>query len=75
MTLEQWLSALYAAENRGQLPQAQTDFASALEKNATLKAAAHLKLMELQELYTARGDLACAFSAKYRQYLLGVLEP
>lgn len=68
MKIDQWLSALYKADNEGKRVAAMANFKKALE-DIDLHRAAVAQLRELDALVEARGEGACAYSAKYRSFL------
>jgi hypothetical protein len=69
MNIESWLGSIYKADNRNHKTFAMADFKVALGNDAELKTAAEARLKELDALIAARGELACAYSTKYRTYL------
>ena len=69
MTLDEWLSKIYAADLQGHFQSQMDFFHGALSRDKELLTAAQLKLIELNKLVEARGETACAYSTKYRDYL------
>lgn len=69
MTLEQWLSKIYAEDIKNDRTAAVADFQTALTNDDALRAEAQARLNELDALVNARGEGACAFSTKYRVFL------
>lgn len=72
--LEALLSNAYTAEIRGRRAAAVDDLRVAIQSDADTAVAAQQRLKELDELVTARGELACSYSTKYRSYLREALE-
>lgn len=72
-TLDALLSNTYTADIRGQRVSAVTDFVAAIGADSALAAEAAVHLKELDALVEARGEGACAYSTKYREYLHEVL--
>ena len=69
VTLDDWLSSIYQADIRGQRSAKIADFKAALTANETLRGAAQKRQEEINSMIAARGELACSFSAKYRNFL------
>ena len=69
MTLDQWLSDVYKAEIRGSRHIPMTAFRAALAEDNGLRGQAQTRLNELDALVDARGERACAYSSKYREFL------
>jgi len=75
MTIDTYLSEIYAADIRGNKIAALTDLQVALAANPALMIEAQVKQKELNDLIEARGVQACAYSTKYNEYLNEVLAP
>ena len=73
VTLDDWLAAIYRADLHNQKDPVVSQFVTALGGNSSLKTAAEARLAELNAMIAARGELACSFSTKYRNYLTTVL--
>lgn len=69
MTLDQWLSAIYQADIRGDRSAEIAKFMTAVVGDPALQKAAVENLKELNALIAARGEQACAYSSKYRIFL------
>jgi len=69
MTLDQWLSKLYTADKKNQLPRPMADFKAAVVDSQILAITAKDRLKELDALVDTRGEKACAYSTEYRKYL------
>lgn len=73
-TLDNWLAELYTADTKSQLLLPHiSKFKDALGTDATLLANAKIKLTSLNAMIETRGETACAYSTKYRNYLREVL--
>lgn len=73
MTLDQWLSDLYAADKKHHLAEPLVLFKAALTTDTGLMAEAEAKLRDLNGMIRIRGERACAYSTRYRDYLKEVL--
>lgn len=73
MKLDDLLSQTYHLDLRGQRAEGVDRLKSFIKDDPLLLAAAEAKLQLLNELIIARGENACAYSAKYRTYLQDIL--
>lgn len=75
ISLEKWLAILYMADHKNQLETQMHAFRAAIAADvSTLGAAAQKKLTDLNNLIESRGERACAYSTKYRNYLRDALK-
>lgn len=75
VTLDQWLTYLYNADRRNILPSALDSFRAAIAADTQgLGAQAQTQLTELNAMIAARGEQACDYSTKYRNYLQAALQ-
>lgn len=75
VTLDQWLTHLYQAERHSQLQPALNSFRAAIAADVRgLGAQAQTQLVELNAMIATRGERACAYSTKYRNYLQDALQ-
>lgn len=72
-TLDGWLSAIYKADMCGQKDSVLEQFSTVLGLSPSLTTEARARLVELNTMIDARGELACSFSTRYRNYLAAVL--
>lgn len=69
-SLDIWLSILYKADISDKLAVQMEQFKDALTVDPTgLAAQAQSRLKELNEMIAVRGERACAYSTKYRNFL------
>ena len=74
-SLDTWLSQLYSAYTKQQLPSKMEAFKAAFAVDTDLLAAAQQRLQGLNAMIAARGEQACAFSTKYRNFLQEAIAP
>lgn len=73
LTLDDHLAKIYAADIKGQKAYALADFEDALKGDAELMTSARARFVSLTAMIAARGAGACAYSAKYQEYLAEAL--
>lgn len=69
VTLNDWLSYCYKADGRKQLQPAINAFKAVLAGDAGMLNNAQTEMARLDSLVKERGRQACAYSAKYNDYL------
>lgn len=69
VSLDGWLGNIYQDDNKGRSVAAIAAFKVALGLDANLMATARARLIALNEMISVRGERACAYSTKYRNYL------
>lgn len=69
LTLDQWLGKVYQADIKLQGATMVAEFKAAIAADPDLAAAAQERLKQLNALVAKRGERACAYSAKYRNFL------
>lgn len=71
LNIDQWLTALYDADRKNKLEAKLNELRAAIADDMFgLGVAGREKLAELKDMIAARGEQACAFSTKYRNYLV-----
>lgn len=69
IALDIWLADVYHLDFHGKRTAAIANFATALAADEDLKAAAKLRVRELDDLVRERGETACTYSTKHRMYI------
>lgn len=76
LTLDQWLSKLYQADLHSHLAVPLAAFKAALTADPEgLTVQAQARMQDLDDMIRIRGRKACAYSAKYDDYLHEALSP
>lgn len=72
--LDKWLSKFYHADLHGRAGPVLAEFKTAVANDAGLLAEAQRYTRQTDELIATRGRGACAYSAKYNDFLHEVLD-